>query len=211
MKKIISLYKRDYEDTRQVYNEVVEGAEWVINGEGIATEKYDGTSCLIKDGVLYKRYDRKLTKEANKRKQKNDSFIPAIVDFKEAPDGWIAAEDNPNIHTGHWPGWLEVVFSLPENKWHKVAWGDYGHQLTDGTYELIGSHIQGNPYNLKSDILLRHGAVRFNDVPTEFEALKQWLSAHEIEGIVWHHPDGRMVKIKRRDFGLEWPIKNKGE
>jgi len=22
---------------------------------------------------------------------------------------------------------------------------------------------------------------------------------------VWHHPDGRLVKIKRRDFGLSWP------
>ena len=28
----------------------------------------------------------------------------------------------------------------------------------------------------------------------------------DIEGIVWHHPDGRMAKIKRRDFGLSWPI-----
>ena len=29
--------------------------------------------------------------------------------------------------------------------------------------------------------------------------------ARNIEGIVWHHPDGRMVKIKARDFGLPWP------
>ena len=28
-----------------------------------------------------------------------------------------------------------------------------------------------------------------------------------IEGIVWHHPDGRMAKIKARDFGIQWPPK----
>lgn len=34
MNKIISLFKRDYEYTRLIYDEVVEGAEWVIQGEG---------------------------------------------------------------------------------------------------------------------------------------------------------------------------------
>jgi hypothetical protein len=24
-----------------------------------------------------------------------------------------------------------------------------------------------------------------------------------IEGIVWHHPDGRMAKLKLRDFGVK--------
>ena len=37
--------------------------------------------------------------------------------------------------------------------------------------------------------------------------LKDWLSAPHYEGLVWHHPDGRMAKIKRRDFGLSWPVK----
>jgi hypothetical protein len=26
---------------------------------------------------------------------------------------------------------------------------------------------------------------------------------HNIEGIVWHHSDGRMVKIKAKDFGIK--------
>lgn len=30
MKKVISLFKRDYEGTRQVYDEIVAGAEWVV-------------------------------------------------------------------------------------------------------------------------------------------------------------------------------------
>lgn len=43
MRKVISLFKRDYEGTRLVFDEVVEGAEWVVAGEGIATRKWDGT------------------------------------------------------------------------------------------------------------------------------------------------------------------------
>jgi len=62
VKKIISLFKRDYEGTRQVYDEIVPGAEWVVAGEGVATAKWDGTACMVRDGVLYKRYDRRLKK-----------------------------------------------------------------------------------------------------------------------------------------------------
>lgn len=58
MKKIISLFQRDY-NTRQVFNEVVPGAEWVLAGEGVATPKWDGTSVLIRDGRMFKRYEIK--------------------------------------------------------------------------------------------------------------------------------------------------------
>ena len=34
----------------------------------------------------------------------------------------------------------------------------------------------------------------------EFDALRQWLEHRPIEGVVWHHQDGRMVKLKRSDF-----------
>ena len=59
VQKIISLFKRDYENTRLVYDEVVPGAEWVVAGEGRATRKWDGTCCMVRNGVLYKRYDAK--------------------------------------------------------------------------------------------------------------------------------------------------------
>jgi hypothetical protein len=35
--------------------------------------------------------------------------------------------------------------------------------------------------------------------------LEDFFGLEEIEGIVWHHQDGRMAKIKRRDFGYPWP------
>lgn len=34
----------------------------------------------------------------------------------------------------------------------------------------------------------------------DYEALKEFMNTFPHEGIVWHHPDGRMVKIKRKDF-----------
>jgi hypothetical protein len=37
VKKIISLFQRNYETDRRVRDEVVPGAEWVLAGEGVAT------------------------------------------------------------------------------------------------------------------------------------------------------------------------------
>jgi hypothetical protein len=192
MQKIISLFQRNYETDRLVRNEVIPGAEWVVNGEGVPTEKIDGTSCLIKDGLLYKRYD--------------------VKKGKTAPEGFIPAQD-PDLITGHWPGWLIVntMFPKPEDKWHVEAWDAMPVAVFDGTYELIGPKVQGNPYHRDKHTLEKHGAWRFDcDVPRDFEGLKAFLETHNVEGIVWHHADGRMVKIKARDFGLTWPARHVG-
>jgi len=210
MKKIPSLFKRDYDGDRQVSDEVVPGSEWVLNGEGIPTVKMDGTACKIQDGVLFKRYDRKLSKNA-KRKLKQGDYIPKIEDYKPAPKGWEAAEAEPNQHTGHWPGWIPVSQNDPEDKWHREAWETclQWDDLEDGTYELCGHKVQGNPYELPRHYLWKHGEIILDDVPRDFEGLKEYLQKGNVEGIVWHHSDGRMVKIKRKDFGFEWPINKK--
>jgi hypothetical protein len=201
MKKIISLFQRNYDTDRMVRNEVVPGAEWVLAGEGIATRKWDGTCCLVRGGVLHKRYDRKLTKDAQKR-----GTPYSAGDFKPAPPDWEAAEPEPNLHTGHWPGWI-AVGTEPESKWHLACWtwATQTGVLPDGTYELCGPHVQGNPEDLAQEILVPHGKDVV-DAPRTFGELCVWLAANPIEGVVWHHPDGRMVKIKRKDFGLEWPM-----
>jgi len=176
MKKIPSLFKRDYDNTKLVFDEVVPGSEWVLNGEGTPTRKYDGTSCMVKEGKLYKRYD-----------MRTKSTAP--------PDGFIPAQE-PDPKTGHWPGWLLVTES-PSDLWHREAFtGDE----PNGTYELCGPKIQGNHEGFAKHVLIPHGKEILKDVPLSFEGIKQYLYPLSIEGIVWHHPDGRMVKIKRTDF-----------
>ncbi len=202
MKKIISLFKRDYEGTRRVYDEIVPGAEWVVEGEGVATEKYDGTCCMVRDGKLYKRYDRKLSKSAMKRKKKDRSFVPGMEHYKKPPEGWEPTEPEPNRHTGHWPGWAPVTDS-PDDQWHRE--GFENSAVEDGkTYELVGPKIQRNPYELDRHFLYKHGD-KILEAPRTLDGLKTFFADNTIEGLVWRHPDGGMVKIKRKDFGLPWP------
>ena len=49
MRKIPTLFVRDEQDRRYVTAEVSPGCEWVLEGEGVPTRKYDGT-CVMYDG-----------------------------------------------------------------------------------------------------------------------------------------------------------------
>src|SRR4029077_8945476 len=126
MKKIISLFQRNYDGDHLVRNEVVPGAEWVLAGEGTATRKWDGTCVLIEDGVMWKRHE--------------------VKKGKTPPPGFRPANDvDPN--TGKQQGWLPVGDG-PDDRWHREALinndctaADY----EDGTYELVGPKVQGNP------------------------------------------------------------------
>lgn len=196
MNKIPTLFQRNYDGDHLVRNEVTPGCEWILNGEGIATRKWDGTCCLIKDGKLFKRYDLK--------------------QGRRPPVGFIPAQEADKL-TGHWPGWL-LVGDGPDDQWHREALSNYGrifsspppHVPDDGTYELIGPKINGNSEGCKEHGLVRHG-VHVLEVPykiptMEFQAFRSYLQLTQIEGIVFWHPDGRMAKIKRKDFGLKWPL-----
>jgi hypothetical protein len=178
MKKIISLFERNYDGDHLVRDSIVPGAEWVINGEGIATRKYDGTCCMVKDGMLFKRYDCK--------------------EGKTPPYGFIPSQD-PDPVTKHWPGWLQCEPTNPSDKWFLEA---FKGNEPNGTYELIGPKIQGNPEHQNIHRLIPHGK-EILDAPRSFDALKDWFKDKDIEGIVWHHSDGRMVKIKKKDFGFK--------
>ena len=180
MKKIISLFQRNYDGDRLVRDEVVPRAEWVLAGEGVATRKFDGTCCMIQGGVLFKRYDAK--------------------HGKTPPHGFIPAQE-PDPVTGHWPGWVEVG-NGNEDRWYREAVGKSWPKCDapDGTYELLGPKVQGNPEREKVHVLVPHGDYPMPEAPRTYAALKEYLRDRDIEGIVWHHPDGRMVKIKKRDF-----------
>ena len=74
--------------------------------------------------------------------------------------------------------------------------------VPDGTYELLGPKVQGNVEQFSAHTLLAHGRELLPDAPRDFDSLRAYFDG-SIEGIVWHHPDGRMVKIKGRDFGIK--------
>ena len=185
MKKIISLFQRNYDGDRLVRDEVVPGAEWALAGEGTATRKWDGTCVLIENGSMWKRYE--------------------VKKGKTPPVGFRAANE-PDPVTGKTQGWLPVGDG-PDDKWHREALvnddaspGDY----EDGTYELVGPKIQGNPDCFDHHRLIRHGAEVLHHIPRTFDGIRHYLAVDtHIEGVVWHHPDGRMVKIKAKDFGLK--------
>lgn len=188
MQKIISLFQRNYDGDRLLRDEVTPGAEWVLAGQGEATVKWDGTCCMVKDGVLYKRYDAKKG--------------------KTPPEGFISAQE-PDPITGHWPGWIAIPSygECPENKWHREAFKNTryidGGSLPDGTYELIGPKINGNKERVHHHQFVKHGDSNVF-APRTYEELKAFFADYPHEGIVWHHPDGRMVKIKKKDFGYKW-------
>jgi hypothetical protein len=209
VKKIISLFQRNYDGDRLVRNEVVPGAEWVLAGEGVATRKYDGTCCMVRAGKLYKRYDHKPDNwKKIQRALKAKDYPPEPVWNTLPPVGFERAQEEPDPVTFHWPGWIPVNANNPEDQWHMQAAVNHGYcedgtlNLPDGTYELCGPKIGGNPEGLEEHSLIPHGFETFADAPRDFEGLKNWLAMHDMEGIVWHHPDGRLVKIKKRDFGL---------
>lgn len=185
MKKIPTLFERIYENHRVVgiTPNLTPNLEWVLNGEGVATVKLDGSCVAIIDGVFYKRYDAKKGRKA-------------------PPDAIPCCE--ADLVTGHHPHWVKVDFDNPADKWFVNAYRNTPSELlTDGTYEAIGTHFQGNPYGLSDDILERHG-VKMIEVDRSFEGIKQYLADNYIEGIVFWLDGEPKCKIKRTDFGFDW-------
>ena len=189
MKKIPTLFERKFENHKvvEITPNVTPGLEWVLEGKGVATEKLDGSCTAIIDGKFYKRYDAKKG--------------------KKAPEGAIPCCD-PDPITGHHPHWVLVDVNNPADKWfveayyNALASCDFD-RLLDSTYEAVGEHFQGNPHGYNCDILEMHGATVL-DVPRTFEGIKQYLTDHYIEGIVFWYDGEPRCKIKRSDFGLEW-------
>lgn len=181
MQRIDTVFKRDMTSRPPlVYDEVVEGTEWVLRGEGVATRKWDGTACMVKDGVLYKRLH---LKQGNLK-----------------PGGWRHWSGDPEQVHGH--GWIPVGDG-PDDKWHREG-GETSNaaELSDGTYELCGPRIGKNPEKLSEHGLIRHGQIVLSDCPHDFDGIREFLRCLDAEGVVWWGPDGLKAKIKVRDFGF---------
>lgn len=170
-----------------VLPEVTHGMEWVLNGDGIATVKYDGACCAIIDGKFYKRYDAKRG--------------------KPIPQNAIPCQKEPDPITGHFPCWIPCDRNNPADKWFWKAYDssiiDTPLEIDNGTYEAVGEYFQSNPYNIEGDLLIRHGGDVVQ-VERTFERIKQYLRDNYIEGLVFWKDGEPKCKIKRTDFGFEW-------
>lgn len=186
MKKIPTLFERIYDNHKVVgiTENITEGCEEAFK-KGIATVKWDGSCTAIINGEFYKRYDAKKG--------------------KKPPIGAIPCQPEPDPITGHHPHWVKVDPNNPADKWYSEA---YNNSIvkTDGTYEAIGIHFQGNPYGLNCDTLRPHGKDELK-VRRDFKSIKEFLAENDIEGIVFWLNGEPKCKIKRSDFGFEWGAK----
>jgi hypothetical protein len=185
MKKITTLYKKDPDDLGRVINEIDPKNKWVFQ-YGIPTRKFDGTSCAIIDGELYKRFDLK----------KGRTLPPNSIPCQEA-----------DTITGHHPHWIKCDMADKSNKYHFEAFDRmdviYDDTFWDGTYELCGEKVQGNPEKIEGHQLIKHGCEKVSVTDYSFDGFKRLLEIRDIEGIVFHHrEDGRMCKIRKSDFGI---------
>lgn len=189
MKKIPTLFERDFHEDKSftLTDKVKEGFEWVLNGEGDATIKVDGSCCAVIDGVFYKRFDAKKG--------------------KKVPDGAIPCCE-PDPITGHHPHWVKVDPTKPEDKWFWKAAENYcathiNRDDLDGTYEAIGLHFNGNPYGMNYDTLYRHGS-EIVQVERSYDGIRDYLQKNYIEGLVFWKDGEPQCKVKRTDYGFEW-------
>jgi hypothetical protein len=214
MKKILTIFKRNPDNMKEVLPEWNDKCLWVRDGEGTPTRKYDGLCCKIDKDGFWKR-----------REVKKD---------KKIPEGFILEEEDPN--TGKKFGWVPVDKDSPEDKWFREAFsneivrvcgkdssdphwngdeviGNIKFELEHGdvqkaikffeTYELVGPKIQGNPERrIKHELISHDYAEPYEISNRTFEGIKEFMRDLDIEGIVFHHPDGRMAKIKKKDFGM---------
>ena len=182
MKKIPTIFEREFTSPREYHltGKIKPGFEEALE-KATATVKIDGSCCAIIDGTFYKRFDAKPGRKIP------DSAIPCC---------------DPDPITGHWPHWVAVDDSKAD-QWFVRAYNNTS-DLKDGTYEAIGLHFNGNPYKLDNDILVPHGK-EIVQVERTFEGIKKYLEENIIEGIVFWF-DEPVAKIKRKDFGLKWPV-----
>lgn len=185
MRKIPTLFKRDPDDMSRVTAEVHPDCQWVLDGEGIATRKYDGTCVLLdEDGEWWARRE--------------------VKPGKTPPPKYRTEETDPN--TGKTVGW-EPIGQSSFAKFHAEALGNPFERRAEGTYELCGPKVNGNPEGFTEHVLIPHAdAETFGmaDVgprlADDLARLAQAVGRDGWEGIVWHHPDGRMAKLKARDY-----------
>lgn len=187
MKKMSTLFKVNHvgKNHTDITREIRLENEWVFTEPLVkATRKFDGTSCMILDGQLFRRYDAKRG--------------------KPVPEGAIVC-GLPDEITGHNPCWIKCETNKPGDKYHFEAF-NLKEVWEDGTYELCGEKVQGNPEKITGHKLIIHGVEVLNIKDWTFEGFKEFLETplNDIEGIVFHsNIDGKMCKLRKCDFNIK--------
>ena len=192
MRKIPTIFVRG--DNGKITMETHPDCAWVFAGEGVATEKLDGTNVrlTVRAGQVIRTEKRRNPTKAQKKEDIVDPWYVEVMTRTE--ERWIlAAVVGTNV----------------------VLWPDGEHCC-----EALGPKIQGNPLQLEGYVCVPFDLTSYNrGMPNlgapvlsgsarHFEGLQVWFSVatsvyspgQPMEGIVFHHPDGRRAKIKRKDF-----------
>lgn len=183
MRKIPTVFCRVLEDMNRLSRDVHPDCWWVINGEGVALHKADGTCLLLDSGFTW--WARRQVRPG-----------------KNPPPGYVPVEHDEV--TGKTFGWEPVEQSPYAPLLREALAADEVKDITrwhPGTYELVGPKINNNPEGIiGSHRLYKHsGLPERPGAPRTYEGLRDWLATYPGEGVVFHHEDGRMAKIKRRD------------
>lgn len=183
MEKIPTLFERD--DRFAVTPTVRPECAWVLEGAGDATEKLDGMNVrlTVRAGLLVRVEKRRNPTKAQKAQGIRDGWYVDTSPDDPADQYLLAAAEATDVSD----------------------WPDGEHAA-----EALGPRIQGNPLGLEDYRCVPFNLVipTYDDVPRTFEGLREavttlesrYCPGHPAEGIVFHHPDGRRAKIKRRDF-----------
>jgi len=189
--KIPTLFVRDPLSMSRVTQEMTPGCEWVMAGEGIPTRKWDGSNVRVTVYWIARAIAANLEKRRNPTREDKAAG---------AEPGYVAADRQD-------PSDKHIFAALDADEW--LSWPDGSWSC-----EAIGPKIQGGldgtePRLIPFSLPGYAEANRLAGAPLcpDYSGLAAYLKIVHIEGIVWHHPDGRMAKIKRRDFGLPWVVK----
>jgi hypothetical protein len=210
VRKIPTLFRRDPRQPALITREVHPDCQWVLDGSGTATRKYDGT-CVGYFPAVDGKADTQAgvgSAEVSMRDQVTGVWLARreVKPGQSAPEGFVLEQTDDA--TGKQVGWVPIEQSA-FHRYFCEALPRLGCSPYFGTYELCGPKVNGNPESFAVHCLVRHhDAERLKGVPRDFDGLITWLLKQPHEGVVWHAPDGRMAKLKVRDARAYLAAKN---
>lgn len=214
MKKIPTLFVRDYSEGGFVIPEINPVAEWVMESAYPAHRKYDGVCTGFFPTVK------------GELRIHGGIGSDEVNDPEDIAGAWMARREVKQGH--HFPDDFEIEQFDPQTKktfgWIPIEYSSFYKYFQEalegletkyfGTYELCGPKVNGNPENFKKHKLVNHEQTElisnvhvldFHEMSVEdaYEALKETLGYMPIEGVVWRSIKHGMVKLKKRDFRYE--------